>query len=119
MGTKNIDPDMLSLFSERARDLLVSATRRYPAKDRETIRRKLAACRRPTCDAVIEFEEIFGGLTLGPQHRPIELGLLFEEPDPDPDEPDDPDRTMVPVGRFPRGYTRLFMDQRGEVISYF
>lgn len=119
MSSPTIDPDVLALFSERGQSLLSSATRRHPAKDRETIRRKLTACRRPTYEAVFEFEEYFGGLTLGPQHRPLELGVLFEEPDPDPDDPDDPERTMVPIGRFPRGSTRLFMDQRGEVVSYF
>lgn len=114
-----IDPDVMALFSERTQRLFGASRRRYIPRDREEISRKLAACKRPAFDAVLEFEEYFGGLIVGQQKQTLELGVSFTKSEPDPEDPEDPERTMVPIGQFPSSPIMLLMDARGEVVSYF
>ncbi|WP_437648870.1 hypothetical protein [Sorangium sp. So ce362] len=77
----------------------------------ESIARRLAACHRPAFAAAIDFEELYGGLSWGEDP----LGIYYDEPMRDENDPLDLDGTMVPIGS--EGVCGLFMNDAGEVIT--
>lgn len=117
-----LDSTTLTLFSPRAQKVLRGASRE-PAPTRSAIIRRLERAGRPVFDAVIDFEQRFSGLhfRLGlPGHeQEFKLGIEWHAPRPAPDDPDHPERTMVPIGSGWNGYAYLYMNEQGEVVSHF
>src|SRR5262245_57447083 len=108
-----LDAKTLALFSARARRVLQRARRSKP-RDRRAIVSKLSKIGRPVFDAVVDFERNFGGLELalgsGRSKQHFKFGIEWHAPRPD-DDPDHPERTMVPIGGGRNGYEDLFMNE--------
>ncbi|KYF60162.1 hypothetical protein BE04_33865 [Sorangium cellulosum] len=104
-------PLPLHLFSPRAQQFLLSAEHDDIARDRESVARRLAECHRPLFAAAIDFEHLYGGLSWGEDT----LGIYYDEPMRDENDPLDLDGTMVPIGS--EGVCGLFMNEAGEVIT--
>jgi hypothetical protein len=102
-------------LSPRARAMLVDRPR-DPARPAtcEAIAARLAQHGRPVHDRVIDFE-ISAVELAWPGH---ELGIIDYDPDPQTDDPDDPERTMVPIGSTWDRNTTLFMGANGEIAYY-
>jgi hypothetical protein len=81
---------------------------------REAIAARLEQYGRPLFERVIDFEISVTELAW-PGH---ELGIIDYEPDPQTDDPEDPERTMVPIGSTWDRNTTLFMGANGEITYY-
>jgi hypothetical protein len=117
-----LDQATLAQFSPRARKIL-GGVRREPPPARDAIIRRLKDLGRPVSDAVIDFEQRLGGvrfeLGVAGSRQTFKLGIAWHAPRLASDDPQDPERTMVPIGSTWNGYLYLYMDARGEVTGYF
>ncbi len=114
LGTKT-----LSLFSSPAQRYLARLERPRPPS-RRAVADKLRVAGRPVFDAAVDFQVRFGGLVFGPpgKREDVQFGIDYRPPRRRSDEPDDPELTLVPIGRAHDEYDLLYMNEQGEVISY-
>lgn len=117
MSATPIDQDTLSLFSPRAQTMLARVRRARPPRSPEDLARKLAAVGRAALASVLTFEELFGGLEYETRTGSFVFGAELDKPDPYPGVPDDPELTMVPIGRGESGFVRYYMNDLGEVAE--
>jgi hypothetical protein len=108
---------LVAQLSSRGQRLLAEARRLYPPKDREAVVRKLKGVKRPALGAVLDFEELFGGIEYTSSEGTFTFGIDYSAPEPYPDQPEDPELSMVPIGRGQSGFVRYYMNDLGEVAE--
>lgn len=103
--------------SARARDHLALAVRREVERDPERVRTRLIACGRPPWASAVDVEVRYGGLAWPRGGDDDELGIAYEAPADDADDPRALDVSSVRIGAL--GVVPLYVDEAGVITGHW